>query len=71
MGQWQEKVWSGGGEKGVPILGFPLKLFWEKYPVRMTSHPKEVNMSYNCQVHAIEVGKGETQPSYGWEYEGK
>ena len=48
MGQWQEKVWSGGGEKGVPILGFPLKLFWEKYPVRMTSHPKEVNMSYNC-----------------------
>ena len=22
-----ERVWSGGGEKGGPILGFPLKLF--------------------------------------------
>ena len=28
MGQRCEWVWSGGGEKGEPILGFPLKLFW-------------------------------------------
>ena len=40
-------MWSGGREKGEPILGFSLKLFWEKCPVGMTSHPKEVNMSWN------------------------
>ena len=31
---------KGGGS----ILGFPLKLFWEKYPIRMTFHPKEISM---------------------------
>jgi len=45
MGQRYERVWFGGEEKGEPILGFPLKLFWEKYLVGMTSHTKEVNMS--------------------------
>ena len=35
------------GEGGEPILGFPLKLFWEKYPAGVTYHPKEANMSWN------------------------
>ena len=26
---------------GEPILGFPLKLFWGKYPTEMTYHLKE------------------------------
>ena len=33
------------GRKGETILGFPLKFFWEKCPVRMTYHPKVANMS--------------------------
>ena len=33
------------GRKRGSILGFPLKLLWEKCPARMTSHPKEVRMS--------------------------
>ena len=33
----------GRGKK--PIMGFLLGLFWEKYPVGMTCHPKEVRMS--------------------------
>ena len=45
MGQRYKRVWSGGGEKGEPILGFLLKFFWGKCPTGMTSHPKEVNMS--------------------------
>ena len=32
---------------GEPILGFPLKIFWEKYPAGMTYHPKEGKMSWN------------------------
>jgi len=36
--------WREGGES---ILGFPLKLFWEKCPVGMTYHPKEGNVSWN------------------------
>ena len=60
-------MWFGGGEKEEPILGFPLKLFWGKCPVRMTSHLKDVNMSWNHWVHAIEVGKGEVQPLSEWE----
>ena len=36
------RAWSCCGEKGKPILGFPLKLFWGKYPAGMASHPKEV-----------------------------
>ena len=42
-----KRVWSGGGEKREPILGFLLKLFWGKYPVGITFHPKEINMSWN------------------------
>ena len=30
------------GRKGKPILGFLLKLFWEKCPAGMTCHPKEI-----------------------------
>ena len=41
------EVWSGGGEKGEPIFGFPLKFYWEKCSVGMASHPKEVNMSWS------------------------
>ena len=37
-------MWFGSGEKREPILGFSLKLLWEKCPVRMISHPKEVSM---------------------------
>jgi len=33
------------GRKGTPILGFLLKLFWGKYPTRMTYHWKEGKMS--------------------------
>ena len=40
-------MYSGGGEKGEPILGFSLKLFWEKCLARMISQPKEANMSWN------------------------
>ena len=35
------------GKRGKSILGFPLKLFWGKCPVRMTYHPKEGKMSWN------------------------
>ena len=52
-------MWSGGGEKGEPILGFPFKLFWGKCLAGMTSHPKEANISWNHEVHVIEVGKRE------------
>ena len=38
-------MWSDSGEKGEPILVFPLKLIWGKCPAGMTSGPKEVNMS--------------------------
>ena len=33
------------GKRGKLILGFPLKLFWGKYPAEMTYHPKEEKMS--------------------------
>ena len=33
------------GRRGKSILGFQLKLFWEKCPARMTYHPKEGKMS--------------------------
>ena len=33
----------GRGEK--PILRFLLELFWEKYPVEMTYHPKEAKLN--------------------------
>ena len=35
------------GRKGEPILGFLLKLFWGKYPARMTYHLKEGRMNWN------------------------
>ena len=33
------------GRRGKSILRFPLKLFWGRYPARMTYHPKEGKMS--------------------------
>ena len=42
-----------GRGKKKHIMGLLLKLFWEKYPVGMTCHPKEVRMSWNHQVHAM------------------
>ena len=33
------------GRRGKFILGFPLKLFWEKYPTGMTYHQKEEKMT--------------------------
>ena len=33
------------GRRRKSILGFPLKLFWGKYPAEMTYHPKEGKMS--------------------------
>ena len=40
-----ERAWSGGEERGKPILGFLLRLFWGKCPAGMTYHPKEARMS--------------------------
>ena len=42
-----KRVWSESGKRGKLILGFLLKLFWEKYPTEMTYHPKEIRMSWN------------------------
>ena len=41
-GSWVrgKRVWSGGGEKGKPIMRFLLKFFWGKCPARMTYRPK-------------------------------
>ena len=41
-------------------MGFLLKLLWEKCFARMASHPKEVRMSWDHLMHAIEVGEGKT-----------
>ena len=46
------------GRKRGSILGFSLKLLWEKCLARMTSHLKEVRMSWDHLMHAIEVGEG-------------
>ena len=48
-GSWvrDKRVWFGGGERGKPILGFLLRLFWGKCPVGMTYRPKEVMMIWN------------------------
>ena len=35
------------------ILGFLLKLFWERCPAGMASHPKEVSMGWDHFIHAI------------------
>ena len=42
-----KRVWSGGGERRKPILGFLLRLFWGKCLARMTYRPKEVRISWN------------------------
>ena len=42
-----KRVWSGSREKGKPILGFLLRLFWGRCFVGMTYHPKEARMSWN------------------------
>ena len=34
-----KRAWFGGGERGKPILGFLLGLFWGKCPARMTYYP--------------------------------
>ena len=48
-GSWVrgKRAWSSDGERRKPILGFLLRLFWEKCPAGMTYHPKEVMMSWN------------------------
>ena len=46
----------GGGEKKGSIMGFPLKLLWEKCSAGMTFHPKEVSMDWDHLMHVIEVG---------------
>ena len=51
-----QRVWFGDGEKKGYILGFPLKLLWDKCPFGMAFHPKEVSMGWNHLMHAIEVG---------------
>ena len=59
----QVKAFKGCGlavrRKRGSILGFPLKLLWERCFARMTSHPKEVSMGWNHLMHAIEVGNEE------------
>ena len=52
-----KRVWSGGGDREKPILGFLLRLFWGKCPTRMTYRPKEVRMSWNHKVHAMKDRK--------------
>ena len=47
-GPWvrvKRKYGSEVRRSGEPILGFPLKLFWGKYPTRITYHPKDKKMS--------------------------
>ena len=42
-----KRAWSGTRERGKPILGFLLRLFWGRCLAGMTYHPKEVRMSWN------------------------
>ena len=46
-GSWArgKKTWFGGRERGKPILGFLLRLFWGKCLAGMTYLPKDVRMS--------------------------
>ena len=48
-GSWvrDKRAWSGSWERGKPIMGFLLRLFWGKCPAMMTYNPKEVRMSWN------------------------
>jgi len=59
IGQGFQNVWFSCGEKNGSILGFSLKLLWEKYPIRMAYHPKEISMGWNHLIHAIKVGNEE------------
>ena len=47
------------GRNGSLFWGFRSNFFEEKCPTRMTFHPKEVSMSWNHWMHAIDVGEGE------------
>ena len=47
------------GRKKWSILGFLLKLLWERCFAGMTSHPKEVSIGWDHLMHAIEVGNEE------------
>ena len=47
------------GERGGLFWGSHLNFFGEKCPVRMGSYQKEVSMSWEHLMHAIEVGEGE------------
>ena len=47
------------GRKKWSILGFLLKLLWERCLAGMTSHPKEVSIGWDHLMHAIEVGNEE------------
>ena len=49
-------MWFGGGEKNRFIMGFLLKLFWERCPTGMASHLNEVSMGKDHLMHSIEVG---------------
>ena len=40
-----QRAWSGSGEREKTYSGVFARLFWGKYPVGMTCHPKEVRMS--------------------------
>ena len=52
-------MWLGSREKKGSILKFSLKLLWERYPVGMISHPKEVSMGWDHLMHVIKVGNEE------------
>ena len=54
-----KKAWSGGGERGKPILGFLLRLFWGKRPTGMAYRPKGARMSWDYYVHAMRDRKRE------------
>ena len=47
------------GERGGLFWDPRSNFFGKKCPTRMTSHPKEVNMSYDHLMHAIEISEGE------------
>ena len=51
-------VWRWGEGEGL-FRGSCSNFFGEKCPARMTSYPKEVSMSWDHLMHAIEVGERE------------
>ena len=50
-----QRVSFGGGEKKGSIMGFSLKLLWEKCSAGMAFHLKEVSMGWDHLMHVIEV----------------